>query len=156
MYVICSNSICMPNWTMYRYHAFYLLVHQAEFKPGFIWVLESLGIHFDIFLDGKLMEKDYRSWKVLEICLIQAIMFSEFVVRNVCRLQGEMILKSWEWKDLRWNLESWEKNLESWKSPANSLKFVPDKGYETLKLKSNAALKSVILFGIKHYETPFY
>ena len=81
---------------MYRYHAFYLLVHQAEFKPGFIWVLESLGIHFDIFLDGKLMEKDYRSWKVLEICLIQAIMFSEFVVRNVCRLQGEMILKSWE------------------------------------------------------------
>ena len=82
--------------------------------------------------------------------------FRIYVVRNVCRLQGEMILKSWEWKDLRWNLESWEKNLESWKSPANSLKFVPDKGYETLKLKSNAALKSVILFGIKHYETPFY
>ena len=85
---------------MYRYHAFYLLVHQAEFKPGFIRVLESLGIHFDIFLDGKVMEKDYRSWKVLEspgnLLDSSNNVFRIYVVRNVCRLQGEMILKSWE------------------------------------------------------------
>ena len=37
-----------------------------------------------------------------------------------------MILKSWEWKGLRWNLESWKNNL----SPRKVLKFVSENGYQ--------------------------
>ena len=49
-------------------------------KPG-----KSLNFIFDIFQDWKVQEKDFRSWKVMEICLTQAIKFSEFIsVRNVC------------------------------------------------------------------------
>lgn len=49
------------------------------------------------------MEKDYRPWKVLEICLTWA----------------ELILKSWKWQGLRCNLESW-KNRTTGKSRKSS------------------------------------
>lgn len=50
-----------------------------DFKPtGFVQVLENLEFYFDIFQDWKVLEKDYRVWIVLEICLIQAMKFSEF------------------------------------------------------------------------------
>ena len=50
------------------------------------------------------------------------------VVRNVCRPWGELILKSWKWKGLRWNLESWKNRSRSWKGPLN---FVSEKRYKT-------------------------
>ena len=43
--------------------------------------------------------------------------FRIYVMGNVCRPQGELILKSWEWKGLRQNLVSWKNQSESWKSP---------------------------------------
>ena len=57
----------------------------------------------------------------------QAMQLSEFV-RNVCRPWGELILKSWEWTGLRWNLESWKNRSRSLKGPLN---FVFEKRYET-------------------------
>ena len=50
---------------------------QAGFigKPG-----KSQNFIFDIFLDWKVMEKDYRSCKVLEVCSTQAIKFLEFML----------------------------------------------------------------------------
>ena len=42
------------------------------------------------------MEKEYRSWKVLEICLTQEIKFSKFMLYELqCRSLRELILKSW-------------------------------------------------------------
>ena len=41
---------------------------------GFAWVLKNLEI-LEFFI-----EKDYRSWKDVEICLTQAIEFSEFTL----------------------------------------------------------------------------
>ena len=41
---------------------------------GFAWVLKNLEI-LEFFI-----EKDYRSWKDLEISLTQAIRFSEFTL----------------------------------------------------------------------------
>lgn len=59
-----------------------------------------------------------------EICLThsQAIKFSEFyILRDVCRPQGELIFKSQELKGLKWYLESWKNQAESWKHPWNLL-----------------------------------
>ena len=37
--------------------------------------------------------------------------FRIYVMGNVSRPQGELILKSWEWKGLRQNLVSWRKSI---------------------------------------------
>ena len=39
-----------------------------------------LAFYFDIFQDWKVLGKDYKSWKVLEICFTQAIKFSQFAL----------------------------------------------------------------------------
>ena len=41
------------------------------------------------------------------------------VLRNACRQERELILKSWEWNGLSWNLESWKNQSEFWESPWN-------------------------------------
>ena len=44
--------------------------------PETTW--KVLEFYLDTFQDYPVLEKDFRSWKILETCLPQAIKFSEF------------------------------------------------------------------------------
>ena len=43
-------------------------IYYSKLLTGFLQVLKILEFYFNIFQDLLVLEKDYRSWKVLEIC----------------------------------------------------------------------------------------
>ena len=47
----------------------YRLYHQGLYGSWKTW--KAVEFYFDIFQDWKVLEKDYGSWKVQEICLVE-------------------------------------------------------------------------------------
>ena len=88
MKLVTQGSIGFPDQNPVDTNPTYkhCLSVEATFKSGKAYcyrvsvcskTCKVLGFYFDIFQDWKVLEKEYRSWKVPEICLNQAIKFSE-------------------------------------------------------------------------------
>ena len=126
-----SPRIVLPWVKLSLLFAYYYMGNWTQGSYGSWKTWKVLEFCFDIFQVWKVLEKDYRSQKILEICLTQAIRFSECTLKEmIVRLLGELILKLWEWEGVRWNLESWKIHLSLKKVLKKCVKFLSQKGYE--------------------------
>ena len=83
-----------------QYSGFIRVPENLESPKILLWHFPRLGSSENLL---------YSSNKVFRIS----------VLRNACRQERELILKSWEWNGLSWNLESWKNQSEFWESPWN-------------------------------------
>ena len=128
---ISSSPFKQPLWTDPVNRSTWKWVKHIKRFVRVLETLESPGVLIWRFQGLESPGKDHRFWNVLEICLIQAIKFSEFTFQEM--YVGRK--KNWFWNlenERVWG-EIWSRlqiSLSPGKVPENSLKFVSEKGYE--------------------------
>ena len=129
--------IWIKKWARNTWRKFKLQGSHGSWKS---W--KVLEFYFGIFQDWKVLENDYKFWKVLEICKLcfdHVIFTISIACGMACKAysKNKVIVEYRHWLDKMRASESWKNVSQSWKNPGKVPEICFWERVRTLKLKSS-------------------